>query len=304
MATDPRHNVRPGDKLRIAAEQINWINRQMRAETGFKAGPLEGYEPGRNIILGRNNTGADLPRWGVMRISGIEVDPAADDKGRRSFEEMPCVTGAKPNATTGGKFVIAVEPIKSGKIGRVCAAGIVQAKVSFSSAGHTRAKPKDDTVDNLESASSGPAEILWSAGTSGEQWALVRFGGGGLALKVGKVSDEWPIDTCADVTIWSDGGVVCEPAEMWPTEVVEGVLNVSHNVMAGSWVVIGKTTQERWVLVDSGHSDSCQQTIGGEDITKWPGWNGSIVQLLGHDENGCLKWFDSEECEEESPGGP
>lgn len=152
-------------------------------------------------------------------------------------------------------------------------------------------------VDAIAPRTSGPAQEVRLQG-------LQQPMDGGGRLRVGKVSDEWSIDTCADVTIWSDGGVVCEPAEMWPTEVVEGVLNVSHNVRAGSWVVIGKTTQERWVLVDSGHSDSCRQTISGEDITKWPGWNGSIVQLLGHDENGCLKWFDSEECEEPSPGTP
>jgi hypothetical protein len=247
MATDPRHNVRPGDKLRIAAEQINWINRQMRAETGFKAGPLEGYEPGRNIILARNNTGADLPRWGVMRISGIEVDPAADDKGRRSFEEMPCVTGSKPNAATGGKFVIAVEPIKDGKIGRVCAAGIVQAKVSFSDAGHTRAKPKDDTVEHLESAAGGPAEILWSAGTSGEQWALVRFGEGGQ-LRIGKYtgSSTWAKHTTATIDIWENG---TPPNETSSSQTIENVVNHWAAVPSGKWVGVQLGANGHYYLV-------------------------------------------------------
>lgn len=309
MATDPRQNVRPGDKLRIAAEQVNFLNGLMRADTGFKSGSLEGYEPGRNIILARNNTGADLPRWGVMRISGIEVNPATDDKGRRSFEEMPCITGAKPNTTTGGKFVIAVEPIKSGKIGRVCAAGIVQAKVSFSSAGHTRAKPKDNTVDHLESAAGGPAEILWSAGTSGEQWALVRFDeAGGGPIRVGKVTGDWPIGTCTAVQVWESivSDSQCLPLEgVGPQGVAESIANVanlSFDVLAGSWVVVGQAANGQWYLIDAGIEGSCRQTIGGEDIAKWAGWDGAKEQLLGHDGNGCLKWFDVSDCEEPSPG--
>lgn len=305
MAMDPRQNVRPGDKLRIAAEQVNFLNGLMRQDTGFKSGSLDGYEPGKNIILARNSTGADLPRWGVMLISGIEIDPATDDTRRRSFEEMPCITGAKPNATTGGKFVIAVEPIKDGKIGRVCAAGIVQAKVSFSSASHTRAKPKDDTVGHLESAADGPAEILWSGGTGSEQWALIRFGGGGGQLRVGKYtgSSAWALGDCATVTLWKRTEEYCSPTAIDPPETVENVVNLSYDVPADSWVVIGQLSDEKWYLLESGKEGYCRQTIGGEDITKWPGWNATKVQLLGHDASGCLKWFDvADECEPSTSG--
>jgi hypothetical protein len=30
VSHDPRSSVRPGDPLRVSAEQLNWINRQMR----------------------------------------------------------------------------------------------------------------------------------------------------------------------------------------------------------------------------------------------------------------------------------
>lgn len=201
MPTDPRQNVRPGDKLRIAAEQINFLNGLMRGRGGMAAGGLEGWEPGRNIIFARNSTGGDLPRWGVMRISGIEINPTANGTSLHSFEEMPCITGAKPNADTDGKFVIAVEPIKANKVGLVCAAGIVQTKVLFSSANHTRAKPKNNVVGYLESATDGPVEILWSASTSGEQWALVRFGGvGGGGIRLGTVDQTWNKGATATVT--------------------------------------------------------------------------------------------------------
>ena len=302
--TDPRQNVRPGDRLRIAAEQINFLNGLMRPDTGFKAGALNGYEPGRNVILARNNSGADLPRWGVLAITGIDINPATDATRRRSFEEMPCITGTKPTGTTGGKFVVAVEPIKSGKVGRVCAAGIVQVKVSFSNSSHTRAKPKNNSTAHLESAASGPAVIVWSANTSGEQWALVRWDDGG-GIRIGKYtgSTTWGIGTCATVTVW-DGGQGCQPTVSSPAETIADVVNLSRDIPPDSWVVVEQTSSGRWVLVEAGKDEgSCRQTIGGEDITKWPGWSASKIQLLGHDANGCLKWFDSEECEETS-GGP
>ena len=73
-----------------------------------------------------------------------------------------------------------------------------------------------------------------------------------------------------------------------------------------SWVEIARAADGKWYLVEAGSPDdegSCRKTIGGEDITKWPGWDGTTQQILGHDENGCLKWFDIAECEEGSTGG-
>lgn len=44
-------------------------------------------------------------------------------------------------------------------------------------------------------------------------------------------------------------------------------------------------------------------TIGKLDLKDIPGWNKTVEQVLGHDENGCLKWIDTTICEgETSPG--
>lgn len=124
-------------------------------------------------------------------------------------------------------------------------------------------------------------------------------------LRIGKVASAWTMGTCATVTLWTRGESSCLPTASSPTETVEDVVNLSHDVPADSWVIIAQDTNGKWCLVESGRDEgSCRQTIGGQDITKWPGWNGTNVQLLGHDENGCLKWFDSEECQTPSPGTP
>jgi hypothetical protein len=311
MATDPRGHVRPGDKLRIAAEQINFLNGLMRPDTGFASGPLAGVEPGKNVIMARNNTGGDVPRWGVMAIGGVEVNPTAGDTQRRSFEEQPCITGTMPSATTGAAFCIAVEPIKSGKIGRVAVAGVVQAKITVGS-GVTgdRARPHASR-ETLELAADGPARVLWRPSGSGTVWGLVRIDDGGSPIRIGKVDSDWAFGTCATVTLWegeASSGASCEPTQTSPTATITGVRNQSRDVKAESWVAIALATDGRWYLVETGDpdgSETCRQTIGGQDITKWAGWDGTKVQLLGHDENGCLKWFDTDDCQETSPGaGP
>ena len=159
-------------------------------------------------------------------------------------------------------------------------------------------------VDAIAPRTSGPAQEV-------RLQTLQQPVDEGGRLRVGKVPAAWDIGTCATVYLWGRTGTGenCEPVESDPPETVEDVVNLSHNVPADSWVVVGRASDGTWYLIESGKQPTgdpptCRQTIGGEDITTWPGWNGSIVQLLGHDENGCLKWFDSEECEEESPGGP
>jgi|694.fasta_scaffold139732_3 hypothetical protein len=118
---------------------------------------------------------------------------------------------------------------------------------------------------------------------------------GGDPVRIGKVAAAWDRGTCATVTIW-EGGSSCEPTETSPSETIEDVANLSYNVPAESWVVIGRGVTGRWYLLDAGIGGECRTTIGGEDITRWPGWNGEAEQILGHDAGGCLKWFDVFEC--------
>jgi hypothetical protein len=125
----------------------------------------------------------------------------------------------------------------------------------------------------------------------------------GDQLRVGKIVGDWAIGACYTIALYEEPPVIgCNPAVSAPSEFIEDVVNVSKDVADGSWVVIGKAADGRWYLLEAGKEPwaSCRATIGGEDITKWPGWNASTVQLLGHDENGCLKWFDSTECDEGS----
>lgn len=175
--TKPRGNVRPGQRLEIAAEQINFLNRLMAGRTSISAGPLEGWQFGGNVVLVKNETASVVPRWGVLEVSGILIIPDGGEPLRREFEAMPCVTGQAPSAPSEGfPFVIALEPIQPGKIGKASIAGVTQAR--FINGGgdvySKRARPKIGNTSELEAGDEGPAEIISRSG----DWGLVRLAGG------------------------------------------------------------------------------------------------------------------------------
>jgi predicted RecA/RadA family phage recombinase len=78
---------------------------------------------------------------------------------------MPVLTGSTPDATTTA-WCVAVEPIESGKIGRVAVGGVVQCKAA-----------------DLNKATG--AEVLWKD----SNWALIRVSSGGI--KRGTFTAPW-----------------------------------------------------------------------------------------------------------------
>jgi predicted RecA/RadA family phage recombinase len=96
-----------------------------------------------------------VARWGVLAITGVAITPTSSSGGATaSFEEMPVLTGGTPSATTTA-WCVAVEPIESGKIGKVAVGGVVQLK-----------------ADDIGKASG--AHVLWRDST----WALIRIQAG------------------------------------------------------------------------------------------------------------------------------
>ena len=164
---DPRQHVSPGDRIVLAAEQINGLNRLLATPAGFR-GPGTG-EPAVPYTWVLCRPSVTVARWGVLAITGLEITPATA-AGQASFEQMPLVTGATPSATTTA-WGIAVEPIAAGKVGRLAVAGVVQCKVSVSSSAHKFVRAKASATE-LESANIGEGLLLHTI--SG--WGLVRLG--------------------------------------------------------------------------------------------------------------------------------
>ena len=169
---------------------------------GPSAGPAP-YTP----ILAKNNTTGAVRRWGVLSVAGVVFTPSgATGNATQQFQDQPVLSGGLP--TGGSSFVVAVEPIAAGKIGRVAVAGVVQAKINVVSESDTFATAKDGDLTQLTSSSSGEAQILWKeSGTGASKWAIVRFGGsGGASIRLGKVTGTWSKGATASVTQWKGDG--------------------------------------------------------------------------------------------------
>jgi hypothetical protein len=134
-----------------------------------------------------------VERWGVLEITGVAITPTSSSGGATaSFEEMPVLTAGTPSVSTTA-WCVAVEPIESGKIGRVAVGGVVQCKVDVDKA--------DDkfvccTGSGLETSVKGEGLILWKdSGTGSGKWALVRLG----------TTATTELDVVTGVTLESDG---------------------------------------------------------------------------------------------------
>jgi hypothetical protein len=177
---------------------------------GVADGPSAG-PPAYTGILAQNSTTGTVNRWGVLSVAGVVFTPSgATGNATQQFQDQPVLSGGLP--TGGQSFVVAVEPIAAGKIGRVAVAGVVQAKINITDASHTFAAAKDGDLTQLASATSGEAQILWKeSGTGTGKWAIVRFGGAGGAAggsRLGKVTGTWAKNATASVQQYSGAGAI------------------------------------------------------------------------------------------------
>jgi hypothetical protein len=136
-----------------------------------------------------------VARWGVLAITGVAITPTSSSGGATaSFEEMPVLTGASPSATTTA-WCVAVEPIESGKVGRVAVGGVVQCKVEVTSADDKFVACKASATE-LKTGVKGEGLILYKdSGTGSGKWALVRLG----------TTATTEIDVITGVTLGSSG---------------------------------------------------------------------------------------------------
>jgi hypothetical protein len=172
---DPRQHVNPGDPIRLAASQINGLNRLLNLNPGFSFPAAPEQPTPYTWVMAKNNTGSNIERWGVLAITGMDITPGTSQTATGQFEQLPVVTGGTPSATTTA-WCVAVEPIESGKIGRVAVGGVVQCKVEVTSADDKFVACKASTAE-LKTGTTGEGLILWKdSGTGAGKWALVRLG--------------------------------------------------------------------------------------------------------------------------------
>ena len=163
-----------GDPLNIPARTYNaFVELANRAEGTLPIfGSTAGQGPAAAVSV-QNNSGADVARFGVLGVDSPIFSPTAS---LVAFQEGIAINGVTPSSASHlGKFVVLLEPLANGKVGSACAAGLVPVQVNVANATDGFADVTGGDTSKLTSGTSGAAQILWKAGGTGTQWAIVRL---------------------------------------------------------------------------------------------------------------------------------
>ncbi len=205
--------VQSGDPLKIPAATFNTFidaardHLQRSHDSGAR---LRSHFDQTGIILIRNDSGEDRSIGEIMELRGCVITPTDD---RDAFRTRPILKGRKPETyyAQGGhknKFVVLLEPIAPGELGRACIDGLCTTQIDITDVGHRFGEVINNDCSHLKSSStSGTAQIIWSESQTGLTWAVVRLGlptvpgfwayicdsGGNVAGSNG--TDDWPLDS-------------------------------------------------------------------------------------------------------------
>ena len=186
MSGDHLKKVKSGDPLAFPAATFNAFVDAARAhQAGQRSINGEGTRSVGHIttVNVQNASGSDVGRFGVLGIDGPAIGP---EQNLAEFQGRPTLKGVTPVAGThNGTFVVLLDPVGDGRIGRGCAAGVTVAKIDVADESHTHADIANGVTAHLASGTSGAARILWKESGTGEKWALLRLGDAAITGKRG-----------------------------------------------------------------------------------------------------------------------
>jgi hypothetical protein len=153
------------------------------------------------VVLVRNDSGGDCGRYFVLGIDEPIITPTDNLDEFRTRVAFSCV---RPDAVYHfGKFVILLEPLASGAIGRGLVSGVCPVAISTEDGQVAWADVDDDSTSTLRAAETGSAKILWMESESaGTHWAIVQLGAAGPTSLWGVLVEELTAGGSALVTIW------------------------------------------------------------------------------------------------------
>lgn len=176
------NKVQSGQPLEIRARDYNaFVDAALahRQRALDSAGMPPATLAARTILV-RNDSGDDVPRFGILGIDQPLLDPRLDED---RFTAQVAVAGVTPLKNRHeGRFVILAQPLAAGKIGRAYAEGVCPVKIQPTANYHPdeqlrAAEIKDGDASMLQVVDFGSAEILWrDLRTPTSWWGVVRLG--------------------------------------------------------------------------------------------------------------------------------
>jgi hypothetical protein len=175
---DAFRKVRSGQALRIPAAAYNAFVEaavtQRRRERNSGAGPALEPAP-RGIVLVRNDSEEEIEPYHALAIAGVLVEPGEDDQERTFHRRTPLTGAIATEESPTLSFVVALQPIKPGKLGRCVLTGVTPARVLITNETDTTCElAAGETV--LAGTPMGGIPILWKEAGTGEKWAVIEMG--------------------------------------------------------------------------------------------------------------------------------
>ena len=196
--------VHPGDPISLSSNAYNaWCDaaddlRQRQMATSASQ-QLETRDV--DIVLVRNDSGADVDQHGVLGIDGPLITP---DDNLDEFKRRVVISGVTPAVAHVFCFVVLLEPLPAGAVGLAIISGVCTVQVDVASASDTTCGADVDDTAKLKSAT-GFNQILWKETGTGTKWAIVRIGVGGGGLKVATLDASLSYGGTCSATITKGG---------------------------------------------------------------------------------------------------
>lgn len=169
---DPFQRARRGDPLAIPASTYNAM---LDAAEANRAAEIDAGDPLRTLpagwVLVRNQSGSAVARFEVLGIDAPTFTPTA--AAELLDQRRIVLDGVTPAAAHLRSFVVLQEPLPDGAIGRAVLHAPTPATVNVTNTDHTHAIAAASST-KLVSSFSGPFELVWHPGTTGDQPALLR----------------------------------------------------------------------------------------------------------------------------------
>jgi hypothetical protein len=255
-----------GGKLEIPAAAWNACLDAAEANKTWRQLPDRGTPqlPQTDIVFVKNVSGYAVGRFYILGVGGF-VFPLSTAWSNAnlmtSFGNQIVLEGVNPTAAHRGNFVVCLDPIAPGEVGRGCISGVCMTGVIFRNPAHKFAEATPNGRGGLLSSDSGTARILAYTTASGNDppvetdftYAIVRLGEASATHRLCKTTSSFPKNTVATLDVWEAGTPPSEtqttPDSDVPEETVPDVINKFAAIGANKFVSVARHNNGRWYVV-------------------------------------------------------
>lgn len=214
-----------GDPLSVHLRDDTW-NAFIDAAIAHREGGRTNFEYASrseepaNTIAVRNDSGENIAAHEIIGLDSVLITPT---DGLATFKRRVLMSGKKPTtASHTNKFAIAAQAIPDGKIGLAYADGYAVCQIDVGDSSDTHADVKNNDFTQLESGTSGTAQIIWKESGTGTKWAVVRISQGATGAAAAGASaytvayigtdTQYDIYTGTTTIIWSGKNPAVAPS--------------------------------------------------------------------------------------------